>query len=69
MATGKVKWFDDAKGYGFIAQDDGGPDVFCHYTAIQSAEKGRRNLAEGQAVEFDTAKGPKGLQAANVKVI
>jgi CspA family cold shock protein len=64
MATGKVKWFNDAKGYGFIARDDG-PDVFVHHTAIQS--DGFRSLAEGQEVEFDITEGPKGLQAANVR--
>lgn len=66
MATGTVKWFNDDKGYGFIAQDNGGPDVFCHHTAIQM--EGRRNLSEGQKVEFDTKKGPKGLQAENVRI-
>jgi cold shock protein len=64
MATGKVKWFNDAKGYGFIARDDG-PDVFVHHTAIQS--EGFRSLSEGQQVEFDITEGPKGLQAANVR--
>jgi CspA family cold shock protein len=64
MATGKVKWFNDAKGYGFIAREDG-PDVFVHHTAIQS--EGFRSLAEGQTVEFDITEGPKGLQAANVR--
>ena len=64
MATGKVKWFNDAKGYGFIARDDG-PDVFVHHTAIQS--EGFRSLSEGQTVEFDITEGPKGLQAANVR--
>ncbi|MFZ5444474.1 MAG: cold-shock protein [Myxococcota bacterium] len=67
MATGTVKWFNDAKGFGFIAQDGGGDDVFCHHTAIQS--DGFRTLAEGQKVEFDVNRGPKGLQAANVRVI
>jgi cold shock protein len=67
MATGTVKWFNDAKGFGFITQDDGGADVFCHHTAIQGS--GFRSLAEGQKVEFETTKGPKGLQAANVRPI
>ena len=67
MATGTVKWFNDAKGFGFITQDGGGEDVFCHHTAIQS--EGFRTLAEGQKVEFDVARGPKGLQAQNVKPI
>ena len=67
MVTGTVKWFNDAKGFGFIVQDNGGPDVFCHHTAIQS--DGFRSLAEGQKVEFEVQKGPKGLQAANVRAI
>ena len=67
MATGTVKWFNDAKGFGFNSQDGGGDDVFCHHTAIQS--DGFRTLAEGQKVEFDVNKGPKGLQAANVRVV
>ena len=65
MATGTVKWFNDAKGFGFIAQE-GGEDVFCHHTAIQA--NGFRTLAEGQRVEFEVAKGPKGLQAQNVRL-
>ena len=65
MATGTVKWFNDAKGFGFIAQEGGGDDVFCHHTAIQT--QGFRTLQEGQRVEFDVNKGPKGLQAANVR--
>jgi CspA family cold shock protein len=65
MATGTVKWFNDAKGFGFITQDGGGEDVFCHHTAIQA--EGFRTLAEGQKVEFEVKKGPKGLQAANVR--
>ncbi len=64
MATGKVKWFNDAKGYGFIAREDG-PDVFVHHTAIMA--DGFRSLSEGQEVEFDITEGPKGLQAANVR--
>ncbi|HEY8927167.1 MAG TPA: cold shock domain-containing protein [Polyangia bacterium] len=64
MATGKVKWFNDAKGYGFIAREDG-PDVFVHHSAILA--EGFRSLSEGQQVEFDIMEGPKGLQAANVR--
>ena len=67
MATGTVKWFNDAKGFGFISQDNGGDDVFCHYSAIQA--DGFRTLAEGQRVEFDVSKGPKGLQASTVRPI
>jgi CspA family cold shock protein len=66
MATGTVKWFNDAKGFGFISQESG-EDVFVHHTAIQA--QGFRTLAEGQKVEFDVTKGPKGLQAANVRPI
>jgi CspA family cold shock protein len=65
MATGTVKWFNDTKGFGFITQDGGGEDVFCHHTAIKT--EGFRTLKEGQKVQFDVVKGPKGLQAANVK--
>lgn len=64
MTTGTVKWFNEAKGYGFITQDDGGPDVFVHFNAIQGS--GFKTLAEGQAVGFDLQSGPKGPQAANV---
>jgi CspA family cold shock protein len=64
MANGLVKWFNDAKGYGFITQEDG-QDVFVHYSAIQAS--GFRSLAEGDRVEFEVTRGPKGLQASNVK--
>ncbi|HEX9575246.1 MAG TPA: cold-shock protein [Myxococcales bacterium] len=64
MAQGTVKWFNDSKGYGFISQE-GGEDVFVHHTAIQM--DGFRSLSEGDKVEFEVAKGPKGLQAQNVR--
>lgn len=64
MSRGKVKWFNDAKGYGFIAQDSGGDDVFVHFSAIQM--DGFRTLAEGQAVEFELQSGDKGPYAAQV---
>lgn len=64
MIQGTVKWFNDAKGFGFISQD-GGEDVFVHHTAIQG--DGFRSLAEGDRVEFEVTTGPKGLQAANVR--
>lgn len=63
MAEGTVKWFDDSKGFGFISQE-GGKDVFVHYTAVKG--EGFRSLAEGDRVSFEVVEGPKGPQAANV---
>lgn len=65
--TGKVKWFNEKKGYGFITRDDNGQDVFVHYTAIN--QKGFKTLAEGQKVEFEIVEGAKGPQAANVVTV
>jgi CspA family cold shock protein len=64
MSTGKVKWFNESKGYGFIEPDGGGRDVFVHYSAIQG--EGYKTLSEGQLVEFEITQGEKGPQAANV---
>jgi CspA family cold shock protein len=64
MATGTVKWFNESKGFGFIAPSSGSDDVFVHFSAIQGS--GFKTLVEGQAVNFDVEKGPKGLQAVNV---
>ena len=65
MATGTVKWFNDAKGYGFIAPDGGAPDVFVHHSGISGS--GFKSLTEGARVEFDTSEGQKGPQATNVR--
>ena len=67
MAQGTVKWFNDEKGYGFIAVDDGSKDVFVHFSAITG--DGYRSLQEAQRVEFDVTQGPKGPQAENVRAI
>jgi len=64
MAKGTVKWFNDAKGFGFIEPEEGGEDVFVHFSSVQS--EGFKTLREGQKVEFEVVNGPKGLQAANV---
>ena len=67
MATGTVKWFSGEKGYGFITQDDGGPDVFVHFSAISGT--GYRNLEENQKVEFEVTQGQKGPNATNVRPV
>ncbi len=67
MAQGTVKWFNSEKGFGFIAPEGGGPDVFVHYSAISA--DGYRSLDENQRVEFETVQGPKGAQADNVRPI
>jgi CspA family cold shock protein len=67
MAQGNVKWFNAEKGFGFIAQDGGGPDVFVHYSAIQTS--GYRSLEDNQRVEFEITQGQKGPQAENVRAI
>ncbi len=67
MYTGTVKWFNESKGYGFIAPADGSKDVFVHHSAINGS--GFKTLAEGQKVEYETTEGPKGPQAANVSAV
>lgn len=67
MAKGIVKWFNDAKGFGFITNDEGGGDLFAHHTAIQM--DGFKSLKENQRVEFDVTTGPKGLQATNIRAV
>jgi cold shock protein len=65
MATGKVKWFNDSKGFGFITPDDGGKDLFAHHSSIQMS--GYKSLKENQKVEFDVVQGDKGPAASNIK--
>jgi cold shock CspA family protein len=67
MATGTVKWFNDAKGFGFITPDDGGKDLFAHHSSIQM--NGFKSLKENQQVSFDVVNGPKGPAAANIKPV
>ena len=67
MAIGTVKWFNDAKGYGFITPDDGGEDLFAHFSAISS--NGFKSLKEAERVTFEVATGPKGKQAANIRPV
>jgi CspA family cold shock protein len=67
MATGTVKWFNDAKGFGFITPEDGGKDLFAHFSAIQ--EQGFKTLKEGQRVSFDVTTGAKGQQASNIRAV
>lgn len=68
MATGKVKWFDGKKGYGFIIPENGNEDIFVHYSSIKT-DNDFKSLKEGMAVQFDIAEGKKGLQAQNVVVV
>ncbi len=67
MSTGTVKWFNESKGFGFISPDDGGDDLFAHFSAIQA--RGFKTLRENQKVSFDVTTGPKGKQATNIRTI
>ena len=66
METGKVKWFNETKGFGFITPDNGGKDIFAHYSQIQNS--GFKSLQENQSVSYEVEEGPKGLQANNIKI-
>lgn len=68
MATGKVKWFNEQKGFGFITPEDGSEDVFAHFSAIQNSG-GYKTLAENQQVTYEVTRGPKGAQAANIQSV
>ncbi len=67
MATGTVKWFNDAKGFGFITPDDGSDDLFAHFSAINMGGSGFKTLKEGQKISFDVVQGTKGKQASNIQ--
>ncbi|ASK18170.1 MULTISPECIES: cold-shock protein [Halomonadaceae] len=67
MATGTVKWFNETKGYGFISPDDGGDDLFAHFSEIQA--EGFKTLQDGQKVSFEVTQGKKGLQASNIRPV
>lgn len=69
LVHGKVKWFNDEKGYGFIEQNDGGSDVFVHFRQVNNPSGGRITLADGQAVTFEIGQGQKGPQAENVTIV
>jgi CspA family cold shock protein len=68
MATGTVKWFNDAKGFGFVTPDDGSDDVFAHFSAINMGGMGFKTLKEGQRISFEVAQGRKGKQASNIRL-
>ncbi len=69
MATGTVKWFNDAKGFGFVTPDDGSDDLFAHFSAINMSGSGFKTLKEGQKVSFEVTQGPKGKQASNIQPV